>query len=275
MIEQQPLITINHARGTRFSLDVDTSLHQSHVIKLLIGLDADVSVLEPSGRRVCSPAVVIPSDIASSVVCQGPAITVLLDPETNREPNARTRALGAAAPIEPALALRLREAVWSARCHLESPLHLDGLGEELQAIAFPSTRLRVDFDMRVERAIERLRARLDDPDGEELGLESHLGVTLQHFRALFLRDIGISPRAWLLWNRLVHGLRITLTGVSLTTAAVAAGFSDQAHFSRTCRRLLGYAPSGIVLMGTTEQRNVLSPRLSTRSRPLSRRARAR
>lgn len=69
---------------------------------------------------------------------------------------------------------------------------------------------------------------------------------MQHFRALFLRDIGISPRAWLLWNRLVRALRITLSGVSLTTAATAAGFSDHAHFSRTCRRLLGYTPGNIV-----------------------------
>ncbi|WP_158501529.1 helix-turn-helix transcriptional regulator [Vitiosangium sp. GDMCC 1.1324] len=244
--EAHSLITISHARATRFSFDLDTTLHQSHAIKLIVGLDADVSVREPSGLQVCAPVVVIPSDIASCVVSRGPVISVLLDPEHNREPNASTRALGGTVPIELATARRLRDLAWSTRCYLESPRHLDALGEELQAIAFPSTLHRANFDVRVEYALERFRAHLDDADGGELELQSHLGVTIQHFRALFLRDIGISPRTWLLWNRLVRALRIALSGVSLTTAATAAGFSDHAHFSRTCRRLLGYTPGGIV-----------------------------
>ncbi|WNG44832.1 helix-turn-helix domain-containing protein [Archangium minus] len=244
--EAPPHITIGHARATRFSLDLDTTLHQSHAIKLLVGLDADVIVREPGGRLVRAPVVVIPSDIASCVESRGPVITVLIDPEHNREPYARTRALGGTAPIEPASARRLRDSVWSTRRYLESLSHLGELGEELQAIAFPSTIRRTNFDARVEHAIERFRAHLDGGDGEELELQSHLDVTMQHFRALFLRDIGISPRAWLLWNRLVRALRITLSGVSLTTAAAAAGFSDHAHFSRTCRRLLGYTPGNIV-----------------------------
>jgi AraC-like DNA-binding protein len=244
--EEHPLITIGPTRATRFSVELDASLHQSHVIKLLVGLDADVLVEEPSGRRVSAPAVVIPSDIASCVVSRGPVVSVLLDPEQNREPNTRTRVLGGTAPIEPATARRLRDAVWSTRSHLENLSQLGELGAELQSIAFPSTLRRVSFDPRVERAIRRLRAQLDDPDGEGLELPADLGVTLQHLRALFLRDIGISPRAWMLWNRLVHALRLTLSGVSLTTAAMAAGFADQAHFSRTCRRLLGYTPSGLV-----------------------------
>ncbi|WP_224364533.1 helix-turn-helix transcriptional regulator [Hyalangium versicolor] len=244
--DAHPLITINHTRATRFSADLDTTVHQSHVIKLLVGLDSEVTVRETTGRLVRAPAVVIPSDLPSSVVSQGPAISVLIDPEHHRAPNAHTQPLGGAAPIDPATALWLRDAVWSTRSHLENPSHLSELGEALQAIAFPNTRLRVNFDARVERALEQLRTQLEDPDGEDLELSAHLGVTLQHFRALFLRDIGISPRAWMLWNRLVRALRITLTGVSLTTGALAAGFSDQAHFSRTCRRLLGYTPRDIV-----------------------------
>jgi AraC-like DNA-binding protein len=34
-------------------------------------------------------------------------------------------------------------------------------------------------------------------------------------------------------------------GVSLTTAAHAAGFADSAHFSRTFRAMLGIAPSAL------------------------------
>lgn len=49
-------------------------------------------------------------------------------------------------------------------------------------------------------------------------------------------------RRYSLWRRLLHALA-RVGPVDLTTAAHAGGFADLAHFSRTCRRMLGYAPS--------------------------------
>jgi len=38
-------------------------------------------------------------------------------------------------------------------------------------------------------------------------------------------------------------LRLALSGVSLTDAALAAGFADSAHFARSVRRQFGLSPS--------------------------------
>ncbi|WP_394829413.1 helix-turn-helix domain-containing protein [Pendulispora albinea] len=241
------LIVLDGERATRFSTALDTTTHTSHAVKLLVGLETDVVVRESTGRTVLAQAVVIPSDRTCSVVSDGPVISLLLDPEQHREPNAVTRHLGHAAPLGPALALRLRDAVWAARQHLQNGLHLVALGDELRAMTFPRTSRPTGFDRRVERALEHFHVLLDGGDDTRIGPEQRLGITVQHLRALFLRDVGISPRAWFLWNRLVRALRAALSGSpALTAAAIGAGFSDHAHFSRTCRRLLGFRPVDIV-----------------------------
>jgi AraC-like DNA-binding protein len=62
--------------------------------------------------------------------------------------------------------------------------------------------------------------------------------------ALFARDVGTSIRSYRLWRRLLRALLAFAQG-DATTAAHAAGFADLAHFSRTCRRMLGYTPTAL------------------------------
>jgi AraC-like DNA-binding protein len=45
-----------------------------------------------------------------------------------------------------------------------------------------------------------------------------------------------------LWRRLLAAVE-ALARMDATRAAHAAGFADLAHFSRTCRRMLGYSPT--------------------------------
>ena len=49
---------------------------------------------------------------------------------------------------------------------------------------------------------------------------------------------------FLLWHRLLAAVG-AFSRIDATTAANAAGFSDLAHFSRTCRRVLGNSPTGL------------------------------
>ncbi len=53
----------------------------------------------------------------------------------------------------------------------------------------------------------------------------------------------MSFRGYVLWLRIYDTLSALGSGASLTDAALAAGFSDAAHFSRTFRRVFGLAPS--------------------------------
>jgi AraC-like DNA-binding protein len=63
---------------------------------------------------------------------------------------------------------------------------------------------------------------------------------------LFKEEIGIPIRVYIQWNRLIHAVYAIVQGVSLTEAALEAGFSDSAHFSRIFTRMLGTPPSGLL-----------------------------
>lgn len=69
-------------------------------------------------------------------------------------------------------------------------------------------------------------------------------LSAAHLQALFVRDVGVAMRSYRLWRRLLHALA-RVGPLDLTAAAHAGGFADLAHLSRTCRRMLGYAPSAL------------------------------
>lgn len=64
-----------------------------------------------------------------------------------------------------------------------------------------------------------------------------------HLVRLFGRFVGATPHAYIIWLRLAHARALHMTGETGSRAAYEAGFADQGHFIRTCRRLLGMTPT--------------------------------
>lgn len=60
---------------------------------------------------------------------------------------------------------------------------------------------------------------------------------------LFKESMGLPIRNYILWYRLKIVLTQIMEGNTLTKAAFEAGFSDQAHMTRTCVNMLGVSPS--------------------------------
>lgn len=87
-----------------------------------------------------------------------------------------------------------------------------------------------------------MRARLATPIRlQDVAAAVHLSPG--RFRHLFVAQTGTSFRAWLLWARAEQAIAAANQGMSWTAAAQAAGFADAAHFTRTCRRVFGIAPT--------------------------------
>ncbi len=59
---------------------------------------------------------------------------------------------------------------------------------------------------------------------------------------LFKKEIGISIRQYILWNKIRRAVAYS-TKESLTRSAHLAGFSDSAHFSRVFAKMFGSTPS--------------------------------
>src|SRR5258708_455729 len=98
--------------------------------------------------------------------------------------------------------------------------------------AWQSRRLaaHVDANLSVKIAVRDLAASLD--------------ISVGHFCRAFKRTFGKPARIWIRQRRIEHaqGLMLT-TGASLSEIALSCGMSDQSHFTRSFRRIVGEVPS--------------------------------
>ena len=68
-------------------------------------------------------------------------------------------------------------------------------------------------------------------------------VSVSCLRALAAEALAAPLAQWRQWRMLLQAARVIAAGQSLAKAAAEAGFSDQAHLSRTMGRFFGITPS--------------------------------
>jgi AraC family transcriptional regulator len=99
-------------------------------------------------------------------------------------------------------------------------------------------------DVRIARAVELMRERRGDAIPLS-AMAAAVHLSPDRFRHLFMKEIGVGFRVYLLWQRLDCALAAYVAGETLTEAAHTGGFADSAHFSRTFRRMFGLAPASV------------------------------
>jgi AraC-like DNA-binding protein len=216
----------------RASTWTTSTLHAQHGVALFVTLETPLTVTDAAGRITRGRAVLVPPELAHSVYSAGPTLGICYDPERQPRLASRSRCSAGAHALDGRLARRLVEQTQSHRARLADPEVLRGIADE--AAGWLATEPARPLDVRVAAAAEALRA--DE--------EPTLTVSRAHLAELFARDVGTSMRSYRLWHRLLRALHAFARG-DATTAAHAAGFADLAHFSRTCRRMLGYTPTGL------------------------------
>lgn len=227
---------ITDAFAVRASDGTRSTIHAQHGTAVLIGVDSEVVVTAP-GQRSAGRVVVVPPDWPHEVACPGPTIGLLFDPEAAPRLAGFARAHPGPAALGSALQARITAAVTAHGAALARGDVLDGLARETAAwLAQGSPRRRID------RRVAHVLAALDA--GRELAQEHLGGLSRAHLQALFVRDVGVPIRRLRLWRRLLVAVA-ALARHDVTAAAHLAGFADLAHFSRTCRRMLGYTPTAL------------------------------
>lgn len=75
-------------------------------------------------------------------------------------------------------------------------------------------------------------------------LASIAGLSRSYFGCAFRESTGMPPHQWLLQRRILKAKEYLLnSNLSVAQVALAVGFSDQAHFSRTFSRIVGAGPA--------------------------------
>lgn len=108
-------------------------------------------------------------------------------------------------------------------------------------LAHPS-RLVPEPDARVAQAVRLIKENYDQNISVEW-IASQVGLSVPRLVQLFKQVTGTPIRRFRLWHRIFVTASKLTQGLSLTDAALAAGFSDYAQFSRTYRELAGANPS--------------------------------
>src|SRR5262245_4481643 len=78
-------------------------------------------------------------------------------------------------------------------------------------------------------------------------LADEVGISPSRLRSIAHEEIGVPLTQLRLWSRLARAILWLPYKPTVAAAAAAAGFADQAHFTRTARRFLGRTPGDLSL----------------------------
>jgi AraC-like DNA-binding protein len=78
-------------------------------------------------------------------------------------------------------------------------------------------------------------------------LADEVGISPSRLRSIAHEEIGVPLTQLRLWSRLARAILWLPYKPTAAAAAAAAGFADQAHFTRTARRFLGRTPGDLSL----------------------------
>ena len=129
-----------------------------------------------------------------------------------------------------------------------------------------STHLRLPDTSAMHRAAERIRESILGERDDLLDLDSLARTTgLSRFQVVraFKRRFGVPPHAYQILVRVYRGRELLRQGMSGADVAAACGFTDQSHFIRHFRRVLGVTPTTYVACTrasrTLDERHLSSP----------------
>ncbi|PWC84638.1 transcriptional regulator [Azospirillum sp. TSH100] len=94
-----------------------------------------------------------------------------------------------------------------------------------------------------ERRVKELIAANLDGEIRLADLAAECRLSVGHFVRAFRRTANTTPYQWLLHRRIDHAKTLMRDGSqTLADVALACGFADQSHFTRTFSRLVGISP---------------------------------
>jgi len=250
-INTRPIIYLSDKR-TLFVGYFNHVLVQTHAAStLVLSLESDLSLMDANGEVVTqSRCVLLPAGIELSMDVQGSKVLVcFLDAlgvdlailSRRMQKTLQVNGMICYYDIEDANQLDVQALAWfdmrpSARQVFE---WID------QWIGRAESGLKVLSDERIARAVELIKQNYSKNDAID-DLARTLCLSVPRLAQLFRKITGIPIRRYRLWHRIYVTVLGVSRGLPLNEAALRAGFSDYAHFSRAFKSIGGINPSEIL-----------------------------
>lgn len=227
-------LTIHRSGVVHWGAGDRVALHAAPAWKLVAGLDRELTI-SFRGETLRARAILIPPDVPQAIACEGTSVSFHVEAGGGSMPFGRAdrkiRCLEGR-DLDRALALSRQG---------QDP------GDDREALfelfaGLPEARGASFVDPRVTAALNALAA---DPGVELAALAKRCFISPVRLRHLVHSAGGSSLRVLRLWYRTMRGVELLLGGRTITEAALAASFSDHAHFTRSFARFIGRTPSSI------------------------------
>ena len=185
------------------------------------------SIVDGEGKEFVGSCHLIKPLVTHSVKCSDPLSLVYLDPHS-------------------VLGLELMSKAGKVDIGIlkESILPFDASSnpqEVINILKEVSGALSANIDERLTQALSELAASPGSTTIKEVARRCDLSES--RLRSIARKQFGVPLSTWLLWRKLEKSARELAKGATLSDAALAGGFADQAHFSRAMRRMFGVTPA--------------------------------
>lgn len=218
--------------------------HRHHAAQVVLGLDGPFDIRRDSRTYTGRTAVIAPDLPHRFFGCGGRQAHFIFDPEHAQSVTMASNLCGdhGVALVDSTLLESEIEALRSslsvpADCRLAA-----ALCDAVIAALLGDREAVPDEDPRIRRAKLFMR-RLPENKTSVDAIAAEVGLSEGRLIHLFKDETGVPIRRYLLWLRLIGAVERVLDGMSLTSAAHEAGFSDSAHLSRTFKGMFGVTPS--------------------------------
>lgn len=221
------------------------ALHSHSVPVLLAGLYASFSLRIDGGDWHRCRTAVVPAGLPYEFDMEGAPLAVLYA-EPGRTPRDHLhRFVGEPRTAGGAVVGRTGE-VALLRAMFEDRRSAAWAAEALaDLLGFAAARSE-PVDPRIRRVLAHLRRNHLDL-GAAAAAAGAVGLSASRFQHLFTREVGVPFRRYRGWCRMRAAIAAVFEEASLTDVAYAAGYSDQAHFSREFRRIFGAPAQGSLM----------------------------
>ena len=220
--------------------------HAHHAIQVVIALHGEPAVCAKGGSWQAGRGFIVLPDVVHSYDGRSADGAMLfVDPESSEGEWLRT---SLTQPVTFVPDVRLSSCSTEIQRFCEQPLE----GMQVQSLvrhcihslcagAPPLRRRdpRIAASLKAIRESKDLRVSLED-------IAATAFLSPSRFAHLFVQQVGLPFRRYLLWRKLARAMLAIGHGESMTDAAQTADFADAAHLTRTFNQMFGITPSALM-----------------------------